>query len=222
MKPKESDYSMAEKKHKVEGKILKESKPQDQVENQPHEQLDNQPVQQTVPLIESDEVIEVPVVIPEEEIAELRSELDQALAKANEYLTGWQRERAEFINYKKRIEREQAQGGQNAFGNAIRRYLDIADDLARALKDKNRPVEGNGLIWADGIDLIHRKMVAAFEADGVKMIETKGKLFDPNMNEAISHEDSPEHESGQIIDVVQPGYTLGDRVIRPARVRVAR
>jgi molecular chaperone GrpE len=213
---------MAEKKHKVEGKTSEKSKPQGKAENQPQGQPENQPQYQSMPPIEPDEVIEAPVVIPEEEIAQLHTELDQALVKANEYLTGWQRERAEFINYKKRIEREQSQGGQNAFGNAIRRYLDISDDLARALKDKNRPLEGNGAIWAEGIELIHRKMVAAFEADGVKMIEAKGKFFDPNMHEAISNEDSPELESGQIIDVVQPGYTLGDRVIRPARVRVAR
>ena len=164
----------------------------------------------------------VPAVIPEEEITQLRSDLDAALAKANEYLEGWQRERAEFYNYKKRMEREQSQGSQNAFCNAVRRYLDIADDLARALKNKNRPAEGDGAIWAEGIDLIYKKLVGAFEADGVKMIDTDGKYFDPNLHEAISHEDSPAHDSGQIIEVVQPGYTLGDRVIRPARVRVAR
>ncbi len=197
---------MVPKKHKMDEKIPQEEKPQEQ----------------PVSPIEPEEVTEVPAVIPEEEITQLRCELDKALARANEYLTGWQRERAEFINYKKRMKREQSQGGQNAFGNAIRRYLDIADDLARALKDKNRPTEGNGAIWAEGIDLIHRKMIAAFEADGVKMIETKGKFFDPNMHEAISNEDSSEHESGQIIDVIQPGYILGERVIRPARVRVAR
>ncbi|HEX9090665.1 MAG TPA: nucleotide exchange factor GrpE [Anaerolineales bacterium] len=165
---------------------------------------------------------EVPAVIPEEEVNQLRADLDAALGKANEYLEGWQRERAEFFNYKKRMEREQAQGGQTALGNAIRRYLDIADDLARALKTQNRPTEGNGAIWAEGIDLIYKKFVCAFEADGVKMIEADGQLFDPNLHEAISHEDSPDHESGQIIEVVQPGYILGDRVIRPARVRVAR
>ena len=159
---------------------------------------------------------------PDEELIQLRSERDQALVKANEYLEGWQRERAEFFNYKKRMERELSQGGQNVFGNAIRRYLDIADDLARALKNSNRPMEGNGAIWAEGIDLIHRKLVGAFEADGVKMIDIEGKFFDPNLHEAISNEDSPDHESGQIIDVVQPGYILGERVIRPARVRVAR
>ncbi len=173
-------------------------------------------------LLTNERSTEVPVVIPEEEIAQMRADLDAALAKANEYLEGWQRERAEFFNYKKRMERELSQGGQNAFGNAIRRYLDIADDLARALKNKNRPTESNGAIWAEGIDLIYKKMIGAFEADGIKMIDTDGKFFDPNLHEAISHEDSPDHESGQIIEMVQPGYTLGDRVIRPARVRVAR
>ncbi len=167
-------------------------------------------------------MVEPPAVIPEAEIEQLRAELEEAKQKECEYLNGWQRERAEFFNFKKRMEREQTQGGQNAFANAIRRYLDIADDLERALKSKNRPAEGDGATWAEGIDLIHRKMLAAFEADGIKMIDTSGKLFDPNMHEAISHEDSPNHASGQIIEVVQPGYMLGERVIRPARVRVAR
>ena len=165
---------------------------------------------------------ELPALISEEELEKLRSELDEAVKKSNEYLEGWQRERAEFFNYKKRMEREQSLGGQNAVGNAIRRYLDIADDLARALKNNNRPSDGDGAIWAEGIDLIYRKMLSAFEADGVKMMDTDGKYFDPSMHEAISNEDSPNHESGQIIEVIQPGYILGDRVLRPARVRVAR
>jgi molecular chaperone GrpE len=198
---------MMVKKHQEDNQTKAEEK---KFEAEPH------------PTVEPEENSEVPAIIPEEEIAQLRAELDQALAKENEYLSGWQRERAEFFNYKKRMEREQAQGGQNAIANAIRRYLDIADDLERALKSKNRPTDGNGAIWAEGIDLIYRKMVAAFEADGVKRVDTECKFFDPNLHEAISHEDSPDHESGQIIEVVQPGYTLGERVIRPARVRVAR
>jgi molecular chaperone GrpE len=165
---------------------------------------------------------EIRVLYTEEDMDKVRSELEQALVKSEEYLQGWQRERAEFFNYKKRMERENSQGSQNAIGNAIRRYLDIADDLARALKNTNRPMEGDDAIWAEGIDLIYRKMLSAFEADGVKMMTMDGNFFDPNLHEAISHEDSPDHESGQIIEVVQPGYTLGDKVLRPARVRVAR
>jgi molecular chaperone GrpE len=199
---------MPTKKHKTEDKVKSTD-------------LENQPGQ-TMPQPASTPASGIPIVISEEELTQLRADLDQAATKANEYLEGWQRERAEFFNYKKRMERELSQGGQNAFGNAIRRYLDIADDLARALKSANRPKEGDGAIWAEGIDLILRKMICAFEADGVKMMDTNCKNFDPNLHEAISSEDSPDHESGQIIDVVQPGYLLGERVIRPARVRVAR
>ncbi len=207
---------MTAKKHKDDIDD-NEAKEEEQVEaNETQAQGD------AVPPIDSEELTEVPVIIPEEEMAQLRLELEEAKQKENEYLAGWQRERAEFFNYKRRIEREQSQGGQNAFANAIRRYLDIADDLERALKSKNRPKEGDDAIWAQGIELIHRKMLAAFEADGVKPIDNSVKFFDPNIHEAISHEDSPEHESGQIIEVVQPGYMLGERVIRPARVRVAR
>ena len=147
-------------------------------------------------------------------------ELAEVQAKAQEYLDGWQRERADFFNYKRRMEREITQGAQNALGSALRRYLDIADDLERALR--NRPQEGDGAAWASGIDLIYRKMLAAFEADGVKPIATEGEFFDPSLHEAISQEDHPDLESGQIIGVVQTGYLMGERVLRPARVRVAR
>ncbi|MGE5123010.1 MAG: nucleotide exchange factor GrpE [Acidobacteriaceae bacterium] len=211
---------MPSKKHKVEEEKMEE----ETSEVEPGAPAMTEPVAEGEPgaptMIEP--AMEVPAIIPEEEIAQLRTDLEAAQAKASEYLDGWQRERAEFYNYKKRMERELSQGGQNAFGNAIRRYLDIADDLARALKNKNRPKEGEEAVWADGIDLIHKKLIGAFEADGIKMIDTDGKFFDPNLHEAISHEDSAGHESGQIIEVVQPGYMLGERVIRPARVRVAR
>jgi molecular chaperone GrpE len=167
-----------------------------------------------------EEVIETPWRESQEDLGELHRELEAAQAKADEYLFGWQRVQADFTNYKRRIERDQAQSTQNAVGNAIRRYLEIADDLDRALK--NCPQEGDSAVWAQGIDLIYRKLLNAFEADGVKMIEAEGQFFDPNLHEAITQEDSPNHESGQVIGVVQPGYILGERVLRPVKVRVAR
>ena len=94
------------------------------------------------------------------------------------------------------------------------------DDLDRALK--NRPQNGEGAVWAEGIELIYRKFLATLESEGVKVIEADGQPFDPNLHEAISQEENPEHESGTVIDVLQKGYTLGDRVLRPARVRVAK
>jgi molecular chaperone GrpE len=147
-------------------------------------------------------------------------ELSQARAQAQEYLEGWQRARAEFANYKKRVEREQSQSYQNAAGAVTKRYLSVVDDLDRALRA--RPTEGEGAAWANGIELVYRKLLALLESEGVTRMDADGQMFDPNLHEAVVSEDSPEHESGQIIEVLQQGYLLGDRVLRPAVVRVAR
>jgi len=159
-------------------------------------------------------------VTPTVEVDSLMKELQECQTRAAEYLDGWQRAQAEFANYKKRIEREQAQMYQTTTGNVIRRYLEIVDDLERALK--NRPKEGDGAIWADGLELIYRKLVSILEAEGLKVIEAQGQFFDPNLHEAVSHEEAPGRESGQIIEVTKQGYLLGERVLRPALVRVAK
>lgn len=154
------------------------------------------------------------------QIDDLYQQLDQARGQANEYLDGWQRSRAEFANYKKRVERELEVANQNAAGRILKRYLPIVDDLERALK--NRPEEAEGAQWAEGIELVYRKMLALLESEGVKPMQAEGEMFDPNRHEAILTEDSDEHESGKITEVLQQGYLLGDKVLRPAMVRVAR
>lgn len=151
---------------------------------------------------------------------QLQSELEAAQAQAAEYLDGWLRARADFANYRKRMERDQMLANQAAAGNLIKRFLDILDDLDRALP--NRPTEGDGATWANGVELIQRKFNAILDAEGVKPIEAEGQFFDPNLHEAISQETNPDLESGQIIAIIQQGYTYGDRVLRPVRVRVAR
>ena len=156
----------------------------------------------------------------QEDILELKKELDDIRIKSDEYLDGWQRARAEFANYKKRVEREREQMRENVAGNLLKSFLDVVDDLDRALK--NRPQEGPGADWANGIDLIYRKLLSLLASEGVQPIEAAGQAFDPNQHEAITHEPNPDFESGQVIEVVQNGYRLGDRVLRPARVRVAR
>jgi len=179
-----------------------------------------QPVEETMPVEETPvEATEVQREVPEA-LAALQKELDECRAKTDEYLDGWQRSRAEFANYKKRIERDQVQAYQTAAGSVIKQFLDVLDDLDRALK--SRPVEGEGAVWAAGIDLIYRKLVTILDGQGVKIMETEGQYFDPNLHDALTSEDCSEMESGQIISVVQQGYMLGDRVLRPARVRVAK
>jgi molecular chaperone GrpE len=154
------------------------------------------------------------------DLKELLQERDEARARSDEYLDGWQRTMAEFANYKRRIEREQAQAYQAAAGNIIKRYLGVLDDLERALK--NRPKDGDGAAWSEGVELIYRKFLAILESEGVKPIEADGQFFDPNYHEAILSEDNDHYQSGQVIEVLQQGYMLGDRVLRPAGVRVAR
>ena len=149
-----------------------------------------------------------------------QQELVAARAKADEYLDGWQRARAEFTNYKKRIERDASQTYQQAAGSVLRQFLGIADDLERALK--NRPKEGEGAVWSNGIELVYRKLQNMLENEGVIPIQAEGAIFDPNFHEAIVSEQSDIHESGQVIEVVQQGYMLGEKVLRPAMVRVAR
>ncbi len=151
---------------------------------------------------------------------DLRQQLEQARAEAAEYLDGWQRARAEFVNYKRRVEREREEQYARIAADIIARYLTVLDDFELALQ--GRPTEGDAAQWAEGIELIYNKLKAILEAEGIEAIDPQGQIFDPNLHEAISQEESPDHKEGEIIQVLQKGYKLGDRVIRPARVRVAR
>ncbi len=155
----------------------------------------------------------------EQEILTLKQQVAEARNQADEYKDGWQRALADFANLRRRVERDQQSANQNATMNVVKRFLDIADDLDRALA--NRPKDGESVSWAEGIELTYRKLTNFLENEGLTLIPVEGE-FDSTLHEAISHEDSPQHTSGQIIGVVQKGYRLGDRVVRPARVRVAR
>lgn len=146
----------------------------------------------------------------------LINQLKEAEAKIVEYKDGWARSQAEFQNYRKRIERDNEMMYASMKGDIIKKVLPALDDLERALA--NRPADD---AWASGIELIARKMQNILEGEGLKRIDAKGKPFDPNFHEAISHEPNDEVESEHVIDVVQNGYMLGERVIRPALVRVA-
>ena len=154
------------------------------------------------------------------EYNDMQQKIEQAEQKAKDHFEGWQRERADFLNYRKRIERENDLLRQNLTGQIIKKYLVVLDDLERALKA--RPAQGEGADWAQGVELIARKLSTILDAEGIKPIEAKGAMFDPLVHEAITHEDNSDYQSGQVIDVVQQGYMLGDRVLRPAQVRVAR
>ena len=150
------------------------------------------------------------------EIDALHKKLTEAESKTSEYKDIWLRSQAEFQNYRKRLERDSEVQYLSMKGDIIKKVLPILDDLERALQ--NRAADD---AWANGIELIARKFQNILENEGLKKLDALGKEFDPNFHEAISHEPANGAQSGHVIGVVQNGYMLGERVIRPALVRVA-
>jgi len=150
------------------------------------------------------------------ELDTLKRQLEDAETKLAESVEGWQRSIADFQNYRKRVERDNEMMYVSMKGDIIKKVLPALDDLERALQ--NRPADN---AWANGIELIARKLQNILDAEGIKRIEAEGTEFNPNFHEAIWHEPANGVASGHVIAVVQNGYMLGERVIRPALVRVA-
>jgi molecular chaperone GrpE len=123
---------------------------------------------------------------------------------------------ADFENYKKRAARERAEYVTHANERLVKELLPILDDLERALDAVGEHQEAT---VEEGVRLVHRSLASLLERNGVKEIDTEGK-FDPHVHEALLSQPS-DAEEGSVIDVVQKGYTIGDRVVRPARVVVA-
>ena len=143
------------------------------------------------------------------------TELEAALARAESNLAHWQRAQADFQNYKRRAEQERSDLLRYASAGLLLQILSTVDDLERAIW--SIPISLHQLTWVEGIRLIHRKLLAQLENSGVKEIEADGKAFDPTMHEAISRVPGPD---GQIIEVLQKGYLIHDRVLRPTLVQV--
>ncbi len=150
----------------------------------------------------------------------LEEQVKRLQTEAEEYLDGWQRARAEFANFKKRTQRENEHARERIAGEIITHFLGVNDDIERALS--RTPETDDFQEWTLGIELIHQKIQALLDAEGVKLIEAEGERFDPTLHEAVSFEESDDHEEGVIIDITQPGYKMGERVLRPAMVRVAK
>lgn len=158
-------------------------------------------------------------------VEKLQSDLkaeQEALAAEKEqsekYLKNWQYTQADLENYKKQVIKDRQTLQETMKANALRAQLDVLDDIERALE--HVPVTEEAKTWSQGIELIRRKILVYLENEGVKPIAAEGE-FDPMLHEAISCEPSEEVESGHIIGVLQQGYQMGTRVLRPSRVRVA-
>lgn len=146
---------------------------------------------------------------------QLREQLEAERARAQGYLAQAQRATADYQNFKRRTEQEKADYQRLANLALVLNILPAADDLHRALD--NVDVKLAGLQWVEGIRQIQRKFEGALQASGVQEIRADGEEFDPTRHEAIGQLPG---EDGKVVRVLQKGYTMGDRVIRPAMVMV--
>ena len=148
------------------------------------------------------------------------AQLAQAQAQAAEYLDNWRRSLADMSNARKRMQREQAELQATASARVLARLLPVIDDMDRAFEAL--PPEEANQEWVNGFRLIQRKLQSILESEGATPIVTEGQKFDPELHHAVSHEEQPGLSEGDIISEVGRGYKLGDRVLRPALVRVAK
>ena len=153
-----------------------------------------------------------------ERVEALERELAETKAKSEEHLYNWQRSAADFSNYKRRTDDERSTLTQFSNAVLIGKLLSVLDDFDRALE--NVPAEAHDA-WIEGIKLVERKLRSTLESEGVTPIDAIGHPFDPNLHEAVAHEETADVPDNHVIGEVQRGYRLHDRVIRPSLVRVA-
>jgi molecular chaperone GrpE len=155
-----------------------------------------------------------------ESLTDLEQKLAQAEAQAAEYLDNWRRSVAELSNARKRMAREQEETIRNAAGRVLVRLLPVLDDVDSAFA--NVPADQANSDWVNGFRMIQRKLEGVLESEGVTPIQAEGEHFDPHLHYAVTHEEADGLEEGQIIAEVARGYKLGDKVLRPSMVRVAK
>ena len=148
--------------------------------------------------------------------AELEERLAEVERERDEYLNDLKRVAADFENYRKRVARDQEGLVARAHERLVKELLPVLDDLERSLEAAAEHEEAK---LEEGVRLVHRELVKALAREGLVEVETDGQ-FDPHVHEALLSQPS-EQEDGSVIEVLQKGYRLGDRVLRPARVVVS-
>lgn len=155
-----------------------------------------------------------------EDIEALRGELAEAKSQADEYLSALQRERAEFLNFKRRTAEERERELGLAGEDLIRKVLVLADDFDRAIDARPESIASDP--WFEGVAAIDRKLRQLLESEGVSAIDAgPGTAFDPREHDAIATVPGSGRAEGEIVEQIRRGYRLRDRVLRPALVAVA-
>lgn len=153
----------------------------------------------------------------DEKIRKLKKELATCKLEKEEYLKGWQRAKADYINLERSLHDRQTHAASRAQDSVFKEILDLADSFEKAFSADVPDSQ-----WASGIRQIYDKLKTFMKTGGIEMIETRGKKFDPMLHEAVEIEDTKnESDDDMITAELQKGYTINGRVLRPSRVKVA-
>ena len=160
----------------------------------------------------------IPTERPADAAASLEGEAARAAAERDAFRDQLLRARADFDNYRKRIERDRAQMIARASEDALRDILPVVDDLERALAADPGDASGS---FHQGVQMIYKQMLDILARRGLEPIDAIGQDFDPNIHEAVAYEPVAGRREGEIIGELRKGYRIGDRLVRPSMVRVA-
>lgn len=170
---------------------------------------------------EAEEAVTDAITELQEKLSEAENHLAEAEKKAAEYLDGWQRSQASFANFRKRTEAEQTQLQAVANARLLSRILPVLDDFKRAFEAV--PEEYQDDSWLEGLRLVERKLKTVMDSENVKPIEAApGEPFDPHYHQAVLYQEVEGFDEGEIVAEVETGYLLGDRILRPSLVVVAK
>ena len=174
--------------------------------------MDDKPLTEPVDLSPADAPSESSIAT--DAVVELQRECD-------DFRDRWLRKSAEFDNYRKRVDRERREQADQAITDLLEELLLVVDDFDRALTVD--PGDDAGVdAYRKGVELIHAKLNDMLRKRGVRPIDTLGTDFDPNIHQAVIHESSPDHREGEVIGELRRGYLMGDKLLRPAMVKVAK
>ena len=144
--------------------------------------------------------------------------LEEALREKEQFRSMAQRAQADLVNYRNRATQELEEARRTARFAVLTRFLNVIDDLSRAVQSLP---DGADDSWTEGISLVLRNLEKTFESEGISKIDSFGAEFDPYQHEALMYEQTEDAEEGTVVNVIQEGYKIGDRILRPARVVVA-
>jgi len=184
--------------------------------------IDETPVK-SAPETKADEKADrIPIIDQTDELEKLQKEIEdlrKVTSERDEFLKLLQRVQADFLNYQKRIKSEKECWDKYQDENLLRELLPVFDNFGRTLQLECTSDEAKCIM--DGVTLIQREVFRILEKRGLKQIKTQGQKFDPNIHEAVAVTESANHKENEILEEISPGFTLNDRLIRAAKVRIS-